>query len=90
MEKRAFPQVAFDQVNVGCAQDGQHDARKTGARADIQPTRGVDRYMLQNLGQVQEMATPKVGQGRSTDEIDPILPLGQQRRVDLEPVECFT
>lgn len=46
--------------------------------------------MLQNLGRVQEMATPKVGQGRSTDEIDPILPLGQQRRVDLEPVECFT
>ncbi len=35
MKKRAFPQVALDQMHIRRAQDRQHDAGKARARSDI-------------------------------------------------------
>ena len=70
-------------------QDGDDQARKAGAGAEVDPGSEVGWSKAQELGGVGEMPVPDVVDRARRHQVHGLLPLAQQRRVGLEPGECL-
>src|SRR5690606_3367494 len=91
-ERRLFPST-FDEIHSAarllCKKAGRHDAGKTATGADIQPVPGISRQR-KKLRAVQNMARPKLVQGRRRCKIDRLGPFAKQLFKGDQTVRCFT
>ena len=89
-QEGGFSLVALDQVDIGNSQDRQHQAGEAGAAAEIHQGPRSRRDQGVELGGVNEVPRPEMGQGPGTDQVDDRLPFPQKVGIDLEAVACFT
>lgn len=69
--------------------DGGHKAWKTRAAAQVGPTPRRGWRVAKQLGRVEDMPAPNIGQAISTYQVDPILPPSQQRGKFLETLQLL-
>lgn len=89
-QKSTFPAVRLDKRHAPHPEDGQNEAGKARAAADIEKALRRRRNMLEELCRIPEMPPPGVGHGLRPDEIYRLLPMLQKIPVAPEPVQCFT
>ena len=61
-------------------QDRQHQARKAGAGAEVDPGRGAVRRERQAAGRCRGRARARSPRGWRPDQVHPLVPVGEQRR----------
>ncbi len=88
LQKGAFAPVGLDEMNpsLGIIRvfDCRHEPRKSGARAEIEPTPGLG-HRLRNLERIGEMPDPEIVKGRSANEIDYAPPILEEFCVNFQP-----
>jgi hypothetical protein len=89
-QKGAFPRVGFDELDPGHPHDRQHQPGEPGAAAEINEALRVGRNMEAELRRIEEMPAPRVDESAGGDEVDAPRPRAEQRRIGLEPRQCFT
>jgi hypothetical protein len=77
-------------MDIRKTQQGQDQPRKAGTTAQIDEGSGARRDQGPKLGRIQKMAAPDVIERLRADEIDRLLPFGDEGGVGLEALECFT
>ena len=70
-------------------EDGNHQAGKASAAAEIEPAPGLRKERCE-LGAVGHMPAPDLGQGARRDQVLHPLPLGEERDIGGEPLPRFT
>jgi len=68
----------------------QNKARETGAGTYIHQIGRMGRDQGKQLGAVEHMAAPWIGQGSGPHQVQARLPLPQQLEIGTEPIDCFT
>ena len=92
-KKSAFPPVALDAMDDGAGDigelDGDHEARKAGAGAHVDPAFGVRRER-EELGGIGDVAGPDRREGRVGDEVGLVPPAVEQGDEGRQALLCFT
>src|SRR3954451_3581530 len=89
-QERRLATVALDQVDFGNAQDREDEAGQPGSAAEVDDATVSLGQEADELGAVQDVASPRIVEGAGADEIDGALPAAQQVEVGGEAVQCFT
>jgi hypothetical protein len=88
-ELRLAP-IGFDEMHLRHAHGGEHEAGQAGAAAEVRQRGATRRQMPEELGGIEDVATPGIGEGRGADEVDRLLPLAQQLEIERQALHCFT
>ncbi len=90
-EEGGFALVRLDEVPLRSGVGGGEDeAGKTGAAAEVGEGAGVRREQREELQAVLDVADAPRLDWRWRDQVDPGVPLGQQRQVGHQRRPCFT
>jgi hypothetical protein len=82
--------VALDEVDALDAQDRQDQAGKAGAAAEVDQGSGRGRQVMVELGAIQDVPPPGIGQGPGADQIDRPLPAVEETHIAAQPAQRFT
>ncbi len=85
MQKGALALVALDQADLGVGENGQNQAGKSGAAAEIDQL-WIAGQQRRELGRVEEVPAPWIGERAPADEIDARLPSAQELQIHRQPL----
>jgi hypothetical protein len=89
-QERDLALVALDQMHAFDAEDGEDEAGQAGAAAKIDQRSQRWRQMRVDLGRIEDVTAPDIGEGPNPDQIDGALPANEQIDVATQPRQCFT
>ena len=82
--------MGFDQPGRQAGGDGEHQAGKAGAAADIGDRGRIGGQMADKLDRIEHVAVPHMGQGIARHQVQGLLPFCQLVGIKPQPVHCFT
>jgi len=89
-QKRCFALVGFDQVERNLRGDGESQAWKATAGAEVDCPGGPRRNEWDELERIGDVALPDFGLVAAGDQVDDAVPSQQQGGEGVEPRACFT
>jgi hypothetical protein len=89
-QEGALALIGIQEMDPAVGRGGEDQSGEAGPGAEVYEDAAGRREQGQELGAVQKVAVPEVGQGGRADQVDLGLPFHQQSGVDLQPLQCFT